>query len=34
MYYEMVKMEWSDFSDFTHKYDSRVNPENWARALH
>jgi hypothetical protein len=30
LYNELHKTEWKDFSDFTHKYDSRVNPENWA----
>ncbi|MCX6653676.1 MAG: hypothetical protein NTY03_00995 [Candidatus Bathyarchaeota archaeon] len=30
LYDELHKTEWKDFSDFTHKYDSRVNPENWA----
>jgi hypothetical protein len=29
-YLELVKMEWKDFDDFTKKYDSRVNPENWS----
>ena len=29
-YLELIKMEWKDFDDFTKKYDSRVNPENWA----
>jgi hypothetical protein len=29
-YLELLKMEWKDFDDFTKKYDSRVNPENWA----
>jgi hypothetical protein len=30
LYNELHKTEWKDFSDFTHKYDSRVNPKNWA----
>jgi hypothetical protein len=29
-YLELMKMEWTDFDDFTKKYDSRVNPMNWA----
>jgi hypothetical protein len=30
LYLELEKTEWTDFNDFTSKYDSRVNPENWA----
>jgi len=30
LYDQLNKMEWKDFNDFTSKYDSRVNPENWA----
>jgi hypothetical protein len=30
MYNDLLKTEWKGFADFTSKYDSRVNPENWA----
>jgi hypothetical protein len=26
-----MEMEWTDFDDFRAKYDSTVNPENWAK---
>jgi hypothetical protein len=28
---ELMEMEWEDFDDFRAKYDSTVNPENWAK---
>jgi hypothetical protein len=31
---ELGKMEWTDFDDFLAKYDSRVNPENFAKRFH
>jgi hypothetical protein len=27
---DLMNMEWKDFDDFYKKYDSRVNPDNWA----
>ncbi len=30
LYDALGKTEWKDFDDFTKRYDSRVNPENWA----
>ncbi len=30
LYDALHKVDWKDFNDFTSKYDSRVNPENWA----
>jgi hypothetical protein len=32
---ELLAMKWTDFDDFARKYDSSVNPDNWAmRAKH
>ena len=28
---DLINMEWNDFDDFKNKYDSRVNPENYAK---
>jgi hypothetical protein len=28
---ELLEMEWTDFDDFDAKYDSTVNPENYAK---
>ena len=30
---DLLSMEWSDLDDFSSKYDSRVNPENWAKRV-
>ena len=30
IFLKLLQMEWSDFNDYTKKYDSRVNPENWS----
>ncbi len=32
---QLLTMQWTDFDDFTRKFDSSVNPENWAiRSVH
>jgi hypothetical protein len=31
---ELLEMEWTDFDDFLAKYDSSVNPENFAKRFH
>jgi hypothetical protein len=31
---ELLEMEWIDFDDFLAKYDSSVNPENFAKRFH
>lgn len=30
---DVMNMEWSDFDDFTKKYDSTVNPELFAKRM-
>ena len=30
---ELLSMEWEDFDDFYRKYDSTVNPDNYAKRL-
>lgn len=30
---DLLSMEWSDLDDYVRKYDSRVNPENWAKRV-
>jgi hypothetical protein len=30
---DCIGMQWSDFDDFKKKYDSRVNPENFAKRV-
>jgi DNA relaxase NicK len=30
-YMDLMNMEWKDFDDFYKKYDSSVNPENFAK---
>ena len=27
---ELLNMQWTDFDDFARKYDSGVNPDNYA----
>ena len=31
---ELMSMQWTDYDDFYRKYDSSVNPENWAKRIH
>jgi hypothetical protein len=33
-WYELMSMQWVDFDDFSRKYDSRVNPENYIKREH
>jgi hypothetical protein len=33
-WYEIMSMQWIDFDDFSRKYDSRVNPENYIKREH
>lgn len=30
---DCISMQWSDFDDFKNKYDSRTNPENFAKRV-
>ena len=32
-YIDLMSMEWSDLEDFKRKYDSRTNPENFAKRI-